>query len=224
MKLYYKQQNKLKGFTLIEVLVAVALFVTIVTLGMGALFQAQSVNARLQANQVILDGMNLSFETMTRDIRYGTIFYCSTEVSINPSTSNVRKSCPFDISLFTAGPGTTIVFKPVDAVDPSDRVGYYASSSKIYRWSYTNGTVEQPRPVTSDEIEIDTLYFYVTGANTTQQAIDNGNVENATSSVPDNLQAVINVVAIGKTAVKQKNGDQLKFQLQTTVAPRGIDN
>jgi prepilin-type N-terminal cleavage/methylation domain-containing protein len=223
MKKCTLQKNAYQGFTLIEVLVAVSLFVTIVTLAMGALFQAQSVNAHLQANQTILDGMSLSFETMTRDIRYGTIFYCDTTVP-DPAVVLKRKSCPFDLSVFSSGPGTAIFFKPVDAVDPNDRVGYYATSSKIYRWSYTNGTLETPVAITSDDITIDILQFYVTGASVSQGAVDNGNVENATSSSPDNIQPVINVIATGKTTAMEKNGKQVKFELQTTVAPRGIDD
>lgn len=216
------QPNKFKGFTLIEVLVAVSLFVTIVTLAMGALFQAQSINAKLQANQTILDGMNLSFETMTRDIRYGTIFYCDTFIP-DPAVLMKRKSCPFDLSLISV-PGTVIFFKPVDAVDPNDRIGYYASSSRIYKWIYSNGTIEIPQPITSEDVSIDVLQFYVTGANTTQQAVDNGNTENATTSSPDNVQPVINVVATGKTVVEKNQNEQVKFELQSTVAPRGIDN
>ena len=220
MKTFSLKQNTLQGFTLIEVLVAVSLFVTIVTLAMGALFQAQSVNARLQANQTILDGMNLSFETMTRDIRYGSIFYCDTTVP-TPVAVMKRKSCPFDLG---TSPGTTIFFMPVDAVDPNDRVGYYASSSKIYKWSYTNGSLDEPRPITSDEVAIDILNFYVTGANTTQQAVDNGSEENATSSTPDNLQPIINVAITGSTKVEKTTNEQVKFELQTTISPRGIDN
>lgn len=220
MKYFLKKQNKFEGFTLIEVLVAVALFSTIITLAIGALFAAQKVSSRLSANQTILDGMNLSFEIMTRDIRYGTIFNCDTLIPIDATSSLKRKSCPFNLA---TNPGTTIVFKPVDAVDPDDRVGYYATSSKIYKWSYISHNLEEPKPITSDDVIIDTLHFYITGANTTQQAVDNGNTENF-GGVTDTLQPVINVMATGKTSVLKEASEKVRFQLQTTIAPSGIDN
>ena len=234
MKLYKNflklknKQIKFNGFTLIEVLVSVALFTIIITLAMGALFSAQTVNARLQANQSILDGMNLSFEIMTRDIRYGTIFNCGTVVPVSKAEVDSffvlkRKSCPFDISGSSLGAGTVIIFKPVDAVDPDDRIGYYATSSKIYKWSYVANVVDDPKPVTSDEVNINVLHFFLTGANTTQQAVDNGNVENSASTT-DTLQPVVNVMVIGKTIIKKEGAEKVNFQLQTTVAPRGIDN
>ena len=216
-----KTKNNFHGFTLIEVLVAVALFVTIITLAMGALFQAQSFGARMSANQVILDGMNLSFETVTRDIRYGTLFDCENVVPvIKPDLK--RKSCKFDIGV-SGNPGTVIIFRPVNAVDPDDRIGYYASSSKIYKWSYINHTISE-QSVTSDEVKIKTLQFFVTGANTTQQAVDTGNKENDNVANVDTLQPVINIMATGETSIVKKPNDKVKFQLQTTVAPRGIDN
>lgn len=214
--------NIYQGFTLVEVLVAVSLFVTILTLATGALYSAQSINARLQANQVILDGMNLSFETMTRDIRYGSQFNCGIVVAI--PTSLKRKGCNFDISATSVGPGTVITFKPVGAADPKDRVAFYASSSKIYKQEYISGIEQTPIPITSDDVIVDTLNFYVTGANTTAQAIDNGNLENENPTASDTLQVVINVITTGKTKIQGKGNDKVDFQLQTVVAPRGIDN
>jgi prepilin-type N-terminal cleavage/methylation domain-containing protein len=212
--------NNLRGFTLVEVLVAVALFVTILTLATGALFSAQAVNARLQANQVILDGMSLSFETITRDIRYGSLFNCSNVVDIENSLK--RKGCNFDLT--GAGPGQVLVFKPLNSADPDDRIAYYSSSSKIYRQAYVSNVLEEPVPVTSDEVIVDTFNFYVTGANTTAQAIDNGNITNENSNASDTLQTVINVITTGRTNIRQSGSQTVDFQLQSVVAPRGMDN
>ena len=51
------------------------------------------------------------------------------------------------------------------------------------------------------------------------QWLTNDNVANV-----DTLQPVINIMATGETSVAKKPGDKVKFQLETTVAPRGIDN
>jgi prepilin-type N-terminal cleavage/methylation domain-containing protein len=222
MQLVKSNRNKFRGFTLVEVLVAVALFVTVVVLALGALFSAQTLNARLNANQSILEGMNLSLEVMSRQIRYGSIFNCDS--SISSLTGRYRKSCPFDITVpYASNPGQTLVFKPIDAAGPDDRVGFYLQNSKIYQWSYVGGVVQESVPITSDEVVIDTLQFFVTGANTTQQAVDNGNNENIDSTV-DTLQPIIILRITGKTLVKKRGAESVNFQLQTTITPRGIDN
>ncbi len=225
---YILNKSTRAGFTLIEVLVSVSLFVTIITFGMGALFSAQSVNAKLQADQTVLDGMNVSFETMTRDIRYGTLFNCAMvipddEASIRANIL-IRRSCPFSIGGPSNTAGNAIVFRPVDAANPDDRIGYYATSSKIYKWVYSENVIQDPIPITADEVSVDSLQFFVTGANTTQQAIDNGNTENGSTSPTDVLQPVVNVMVSGRTSIQRKSGGDVKFQIETTVAPRGIDN
>ena len=63
-----------KAFTLVEMLVVVGLFSSIATLSLGALFNAQTINGNLQKTQAILDNINLSIQTMTRDIRFGSDF------------------------------------------------------------------------------------------------------------------------------------------------------
>jgi prepilin-type N-terminal cleavage/methylation domain-containing protein len=222
MQIVKNNSNNLRGFTLVEVLVAVALFVTVVVLALGALFSAQTLNARLNANQSILDGMNLSLEVISRQIRYGSVFHCDTSISL--LTAFYRKGCDFDITFpYVSTVGEALVFRPIDASDPDDRVGFYLNNSKIYQWSYIGDVLQEPVPITSDEILVDTLQFFVTGANTTQQAVDNGNHENIDSTV-DTLQPVIIVRITGRTLVKKRAAESVDFQLQTTITPRGIDN
>jgi prepilin-type N-terminal cleavage/methylation domain-containing protein len=211
--------NKLRGFTLIELLVSVSLFVMILTLALGSTFSAQTLNARLLAHQAVLDSMNYSFEIMSRQIRYGSIFYCDTGVSPFPSSSVIyRKSCPYDLG----NGGTVLIFKPVDAEGVDDRVGFYLDNKKIYQWSYIGGS-QETKQITEDNVSVDTLQFFVTGANTTQGAVDGGNTENSDATV-DTLQPIITVIITGDTVIKQKVGEKIKFQLETTITPRGMDN
>ena len=70
------------GFSLVEILVVLGLFSSIATLALGSLFNAQSLNGRLQETQAILDNINLSMQTITRDIRFGSEFYATTSVPV----------------------------------------------------------------------------------------------------------------------------------------------
>lgn len=220
--------RSIPGFTLVELIVSTALFVSVITIAVGALFTAQNVNSRLQATHIILDGMSLSFELMSREIRYGSVLYCGSNTLPFPLTSVLyRTSCKFDATDVVGSPGgTTLVFRPVDAVLANDRIGFYLSNGKIYKWEYTSGIVGPARQITSDDIVVDSMRFFVTGANTTAQAISNGNIENGSAGVTDVFQPVVTVLITGSITSKasdNRQGQKIKFQLQTTVTPRGLD-
>ncbi len=219
------QSKHFAGFTLVELIIAMALFISVSTIAVGALFSAQSVNARLQSTHVILDGMNLSYELMSRDIRYGSIFYCGNDITL-ASERSYRNSCPFDISNPNAG-GKVIVFKPVTATKPDDRKGYYVNSGKLYQLTIDNTGSDYPgRQITSDDVTIDSLHFFVTGAETSQLAKDNGNTENKPGNSTDILQPVITIVITGKTFVNDKEkaaNHYIDFEIETTTSPRGLD-
>ena len=121
--------KKIQAFTLVEILVVLGLFSGIATLSLGALFNAQAVNARLQETQAILDNINLSIQTVTRDLRFGTDFYCATSLPATAATiPTVRKNCVFGVSS-----GSVLIFKPADAVNDFDRVAYYVKNKRRHR-------------------------------------------------------------------------------------------
>lgn len=214
-----KSTQSYKGFTLVELIVSLGLFITVMTIAIGALFSAQSINARLQATRNILDGLNLSFELLSREVRYGSLFFCGDDIV--DARKILRKSCAFSANNPNAG-GSVLVFKPVAAASPLDRVGYYATNGKLYEWK-SEGGVETTRQISSNEVIIDTFHFFVLGANTTQEAIDAGNAENV-GGVSDNVQPQITIILTGKTFPRNNPNDRVvDFQLQTTISPRGLD-
>ena len=91
-----------RGFTLVEILVVLGLFSSVMTIAAGALFTTQAINVKLQETQSILDNVNIAMETMTREIRYGTNFHCG--ISISSASSTLRKNCTF------ANQGGTVLF------------------------------------------------------------------------------------------------------------------
>jgi prepilin-type N-terminal cleavage/methylation domain-containing protein len=66
MKCFY---NKLKGFTLIEVMIAVSIFTIVVTIGIGALLSTLRAHKKIQAKREITNGLAFAMETMTRRLR-----------------------------------------------------------------------------------------------------------------------------------------------------------
>ena len=85
MILDFKKRKENKGFTLVEVLVAVALFTIIATISMGALVSIFDANKKSQTSKTVVDNLNLSIEDMIRTIRFGTNYHCGSSGNLNTS-------------------------------------------------------------------------------------------------------------------------------------------
>lgn len=59
------------GFTLIEIMVSVAIFTVIITVGMGSLVSILRNYEVTQSQKKVHDGLNSTLESMTREIRLG---------------------------------------------------------------------------------------------------------------------------------------------------------
>ena len=66
-----------RGYTLVELIVAVGLFALIMTLAAGAYLVMISVSRQTQAISIGIDNLAFALETMTRTIRTGTGYSCS---------------------------------------------------------------------------------------------------------------------------------------------------
>jgi prepilin-type N-terminal cleavage/methylation domain-containing protein len=205
----------MRGFTLVELLVAMAIFITVITIATGALFSAQAINVRLEQTQVILDEVNLATEMMVRDIRYGTTFYCDT-TSPGASVPTSRKSCAHP-----AG-GTVLIFRPAVALSGStnqlnDRIAYYISNGILYKKEYSSGGEVRTFQMTSSSINVSNLTFFVTGAQSTTGTND-------FSSLSDINQPLVTILISGMTVPRRSNIPPVPFSVETSASSREIDN
>ena len=220
----------LKGFTLVEILVVLGLFSSVMTIAVGALLSAQSINVKLQDSQSVLDNMNLSVETMSREIRYGSEFHCddTLEIALQTASSSLRKDCQFVDA--TSGGGAVLIFKPNNFTS-DDRVAYYVSEQGVLLKDEYIGGATTTYQITSDSVTIRSLVFYVTGAYTLS-----GTTKNAVNA-NDFDQPLITVTIDGETKPVKKylqtiagegsakrNIKAVRFTLQTSVSSRILDN
>ncbi len=203
-------EKKIEGFTLVEILVVLGLFSSIATLSLGALFNAQSVNARLQETQAILDNINLSSQTIIRDIRFGSNFYCTEQLPVVIPT--VRKNCVFGTSR-----GSVLIFKSSEASDELDRVAYYVKDGVLYKDIYPNVGAKTVLQMTSDDVSISSFTFNVDGAQTSTGLDDDGNAI-------DYRQPLITMYLSGVTKPAKASTPPATFDVQTTISAREIDN
>lgn len=139
------KNNLQKGFTLIEIMVALSVFVVILTVMMGSIVSIVDSNQKSRSKTSSLDSLNFTLEAMSRAIRFGTNYHCG-------SSGNLYN--PLDCS----SPSSSFSFRSADG----NLVTYFLSSNIIYR-SINNGTSYALTPTNGDVI-IQNLDFRVFGS------------------------------------------------------------
>jgi len=154
--------KKSRGFTLIEMMVAVALFSTVMMIAVGALMSVVGASRRSQAVQSVIDNLDFALDDMSRTIRTGTDYHCGTGTYSSSGLIN-----PLD------GSACSYV-----AVEGSHGDPHNAGDQIVYRYQtpcsvsgYVSGCIMKSTdgglnflPITSPEINIDRMTFYVLGS------------------------------------------------------------
>ncbi len=202
--------QKNKGFTLIETMIAVSLFMVVITIGLGAIINANNVHKKSEDVRNIVDNLNFIMEEMTRSIRTGYDYRCFiTGDTISSSSVLPAQSCQNGFALaFESSLG--------DPNDNTDQWVYYflVDNSDINNpigriWKSTNGgDVNTFIQLTSDEINIDLNKsgFSVLGAE---------------SPFVGNTQQPFVTIRLSGTINSQNT--ITPFSLQTSVSQRLID-
>lgn len=68
-----------KGFTIIEMLIAVTVFVVVITVSLASFLNITDVQRKAEAFRSINDNLNFSLETMAREIRTSTNYNVGTD-------------------------------------------------------------------------------------------------------------------------------------------------
>ena len=184
-----------RGFTLIELMVAVSIFAIVMLVGVGAMVSLVQANKRAQAINSVMNNLNAAIESMSRSIRVGTTYYCG------PLTTAAIMATPLDC----AGSGADLLAfessKGNDTLD-SDQVIYRLHGNQIER-SLASGANGTWVALTAPEVSIETLKFYVIG-----------------SSRGDTVQPRVLMLIKGSAQVP---GGTTTFTVQSSVVQRLID-
>jgi prepilin-type N-terminal cleavage/methylation domain-containing protein len=194
--------NSNKGFTLVEMIVAVGLFVVVMFIATGALLSVVNLNKKAQAQQSAINNLNNVMENIARSIRTGSTYHCGTS-----GTITVAQDCSSgDSYLAYESDGTD---GPADPLNDADQRIFRLNSGVIEKSKDSGGTW---MPITDDNIVIEDLTFVVTGTVTKS----NGN-----SSQP---QVKINISGYAFVSENSGSPRRVNFSLQTMASQRMLDN
>ncbi len=147
LKLPIKNRNT--GFTLVELIVSLGLFTVVVMIATGAMLSLSDTNRKVRTMRIAMDNLNLALESMSREIRMGSVYTC------NPSLPMV---------LASGGVG-------VDCVSGDTSLAFLSQDNDTMVYSLINSVVQRSKDggssfsdMTAANITIDELNFYVLGA------------------------------------------------------------
>lgn len=184
------------GFTLVEMLVAVALFAAVMLVAGATLLSLVYANRKAQALQSVMNNLNISLDEMVRSIRMGSNYRCGSQ------TPAPNGDCPA---------GNTIIYYTPFGQDPSNR-----SADVAYEYD-VNGTVcgldricviQNGLPavaITAPEVTITNMTFYVVG-----------------TTPHDNVQPKV-VITLAGTASTANLRTKTTFSIQATAVQRLLD-
>lgn len=130
-----------KGYTLIELMTAISIFIIVMTISMGSILGIFDASRKSRSLKAVMNNLNLAIETMSKEMRYGKNYHCGGGTLADP------QDCPEGQSLF----------------------GFLSSDGEQIAYRHNGAAIEKSVAggayiaVTAPEVIIDKLYFYTIG-------------------------------------------------------------
>jgi prepilin-type N-terminal cleavage/methylation domain-containing protein len=188
-----------RGFTLVEMIVSVALFSIVMVVAVGALLSLTGANKKAQAIQSVMNNLNITLDGMVRNIRMGSDFRCGMGAYQGGGQGNCGDGDT--IFTFTCNPDTA-------TCGDNERWTYMfdADDNTICK-AINSGSCEQ---IVAPEVTIEDMKFYVVGT-------AKGN-----DPTSDREQPKV-VIVIKGTAGGQNVKTRSPFHIQATAVQRELD-
>ena len=208
MKFLHSQShtNAQQGFSLVEMIVSLGLFAIVSVVALGAFIKVIDSNKKAQTLKTAINNLNFTLESMSREMRVGSQYYCGNIESGNAGTvsTDITSACTGGTYLMfrsSQGSGCNLVYSY--RLSPTD------SSGRV------NGTIQKAEQkscggplvyddVTAKDINITSGSFNV--------IIGSGL----------GTQPYAQIYLKGTSGAKVSS--QTQFTLQTTISPRLMNN
>ena len=127
-------KNK-KGFTIIEMMISIGIFLIVVTIGMTALLNASSIHNKLQDTHSTLDSLNFMMDDMSKNIRTGYSYYCVDVNSSVPADWTTLSGSQQNCSRANGYMGQALSFTSPNLDGTTSQIVYYFDSNgNLEKW------------------------------------------------------------------------------------------
>ena len=140
------------GFTLVEMIVSVALFAVVMLICVGSLLALVGANRKVQALQSVMNNLNITLDGLLRAARMGNTYHCGASGAL---------SLPLATANCTSG-DAVFAFEPYGN-GPSGNPWVYTYDS-VTKALYRRQNGGSPVAMTSPQIQIDSMQFFVDGS------------------------------------------------------------
>ena len=209
------------GFTLIEMIVSLAVFSVVVTISVGALLVLIATNQQLQNEQSVMTNLSFALDSMTREIRTGVNYYCDARNNKNAGP-NGRKifqdGGDLDFSpvqdCFDGNSGNR-TYQGMSFVEGGESITGSPDTRVVYFYDSTDGKIyrrvsgEDAQSIVSSGIYITDAEFFVSGS----QPLEAGGAASRDQSL---VTIYLQARDINDAAAK-------RYEIQTTVTQRTLD-
>lgn len=225
MNIFTAQRNNkkdgAKGFTLIEMMVAVGLFAIVMLIATAVIFSIINGNRKSQTINTVVNNLNFSLESMIRDIKTGYWYSCADYRQGSWPTVDQFKS-NYQNQGQVAATGCTAVSDHISFVSTLSGVPrvveyYYVPSNvngpgaiwKTYYDETLPGGAQVDAPLTTPDMEVQQFDLYI------------NNPPPATSLTKSSaVQPNIFLIVRGNVQVGNKDSDVSSFGVQTFISQR----
>ena len=190
------------GFTLIEMMIATALFAIVMTIGIASLLSTNIAHKKNQTQRAIIDNLNFVMEDMSRNLRLGSNYRCAdNDIPVSSEDSLNGPDCK--AVSFERG------LNPIIG-DPNDQIVYdivYDNSNDRYTMLKSQTGGQTFNDILPKEVNLDPALsgFTITGAD-----LDN----------TDGQQSLVVIRVVGTVSYRDI---ETPFSLQTSVSQRAIE-
>ncbi len=190
------------GFSLVEMLVAVAVFMSIMTIALSVLITTIDANRKAQVIKTTIDSVTFAIEDISKEMRMGTNYAC-----LQPG-ENYSGDCPNGstaVKFYNNNEKTNIIYKFISENN--------SGTLKKECEGATCSSIVAEDLISSDSgVKINNMKFYVVGA-----TCEGGGV----LCTGGKTQPRVIITVSGTISVK---GGSTDFDLQTSVSQRIIKN
>lgn len=170
----YKDKKRINikdkhGFTLVEMIVSIAIFIVVALVAIGAFLKIIDSNKKSQTLKYAVNDLNFSIDSILREIRVGSNLYCTTaNYTLAADTNLPNPSC---LSSVYNGSAWAVFFYSPYSAEKTNNPGEYCRL--VHSFAYRSGVLYKAEQSTcEDTITFDSgmsQYYSMTGSDVTFQ-------------------------------------------------------